>query len=208
LNKIFDSLRNDDEDEKDTLAVGSCMNYFQNVCDLEEASFFIALEIVQAPRIGEITRDGFVNGWKATPANTTIEAQKQHISNLRASMSSDRDHFRKVYRNTFVCGKEPEQRALALETALVYWEMLFSDAAMRWVGRASGINWLDEWKSFLHEKWTRSVSRDMWNQTYEFAVKSIDDETLGFWNEDGAWPGVIDDFVAWYRAKNAMDVDA
>ena len=47
----------------------------------------------------------------------------------------------------------------------------------------------------------------------EFAVKSMEDEILSFWNEDGAWPSVIDDFVAWCRGKGigeaeTMDVDA
>jgi DCN1-like protein 1/2 len=32
--------------------------------DLENAELFVALEIVQAPSIGEITRKGYVEGWK------------------------------------------------------------------------------------------------------------------------------------------------
>lgn len=41
----------------------------------------------------------------------------------------------------------------------------------------------------------------MWNQLFEFYLKSIEDETLSFWSEDGAWPGVIDDFVAYAKEK-------
>lgn len=55
----------------------------------------------------------------------------------------------------------------------------------------------------------------MWNMILEFATKTMSDETLSFWNEDGAWPSVIDDFVAWCREKGVgkadsalMDVDA
>lgn len=48
--------------------------------------------------------------------------------------------------------------------------------------------------------------------TLEFASKSMADESLSFWNEDGAWPSVIDDFVAWCRTKGVgksapIDVD-
>lgn len=32
--------------------------------NLEDASLFVALELFQAPSIGEITRAGFVEGWK------------------------------------------------------------------------------------------------------------------------------------------------
>jgi DCN1-like protein 1/2 len=82
---------------------------------------------------------------------------------------------------------------------------------MTW--RTAHHNWLDLWTTFLKETWTRSVNKDMWNMSLEFAVKSMEDETLSFWNEDGAWPSVIDDFVAWCRGKGigeaeTMDVDA
>lgn len=43
-----------------------------------------------------------------------------------------------------------------------------------------------------------------------FALKSLDDESLGWWSEDGAWPGVLDEFVAFVAEKRAeaeMDVE-
>jgi DCN1-like protein 1/2 len=47
------------------LGAESSMNYLQSVgIDLEDASVFIAVELLQAPSIGEITREGFVKGWK------------------------------------------------------------------------------------------------------------------------------------------------
>ncbi len=113
----------------------------------------------------------------------------------------------------FVVGKERDQRALALDTALTYWTLLFSPPGQRWVV-PSGADLLEEWKGFLTANWTRSVNRDMWNMTLEFALKTLEDETLGFWSEDGAWPGVVDEFVAWYGKKKntaaaaAMEVDS
>lgn len=46
----------------------------------------------------------------------------------------------------------------------------------------------------------------MWNQTLEFAIQSVRDESLSFWNEDGAWPSVIDDFVTWLKANEKLDL--
>ncbi|KAI1134881.1 DUF298-domain-containing protein [Hypoxylon sp. FL0543] len=210
LNKLFDNLRNDQEDAKDTLGADSSMAYLNAIgVDLEGASLFLALELVQAPTIGEITRKGFVEGWKAhSGVDAKIESQKQHFKRLVDSLSKDRALFRKVYRYAFVVGREGDQKALSLDNSILYWEMLFKKPGQAWVGNASGINWLSEWISFLREKWTRSVNRDMWNQTFEFAIKSKEDESLSFWTEDGAWPGVIDQFVEWYRKKSMMDVDA
>lgn len=41
------------------------MKYFQDIdIDVEELDSFVVFEIVQAPTMGEMTRDGFVNGWQ------------------------------------------------------------------------------------------------------------------------------------------------
>jgi DCN1-like protein 1/2 len=48
----------------------------------------------------------------------------------------------------------------------------------------------------------------MWNQTLEFANKTMEDESLSFWSEDGAWPSVIDDFVSWCKEKGVGQRDA
>ncbi|KAH7041341.1 Cullin binding-domain-containing protein [Microdochium trichocladiopsis] len=208
LNELFDKLKGA-EDSKDALDADSTMSYFQNLgANLEDASLFIALELVQAENIGQITREGFVKGWASTPAEASLSSQKQYFSQLESNLSRDPDLFRKVYRHAFVAGKEADQRALSLENATIYWDMLFAAPGFSWVGRTSGVNWLAQWKAFLEEKWTRSVSRDMWQQVQVFAAKSAEDESLSFYSPEGSWPGVIDDFVAWYRSKNAMEIDA
>ncbi len=119
--------------------------------------------------------------------------------------------YKRVYRYAFIAGRERDQKSLGLENALVYWGMLMDKPGWRWV--TPNHNWLEHWKRFLGEKWTRSVNKDMWNMILEFALKTRDDETLSFWNEDGAWPSVIDDFVGWCKqnritAPQAMDLDA
>lgn len=55
-----------DEDPKDAIGVESSMAYLGNELgvSLEDASLFAALEMFQAPSIGEITRAGFIDGWK------------------------------------------------------------------------------------------------------------------------------------------------
>ncbi|KAI2642483.1 DUF298-domain-containing protein [Xylaria nigripes] len=210
LNQVFDSLRDDQEDAKDKLGANSTMRYLQSIgVGLEDASLFVAIELLQAPSIGEITRAGFVDGWKETGIEPRTEAQAVYLRNLAGIMAKDRELFRKVYRRAFVAGKEGDQRALSLDMAIIYWDILFEKPGLPWVGSTTKINWLNEWKTFLRENWKRSVNRDMWNQTLEFAFKSIDDGSLGFWSEDGAWPGVIDEFATWYRGKagSEMQVD-
>lgn len=134
--------------------------------------------------------------------NSVGAAHKEHAAYVRkliSSLSEDVALFKKVYKYTFLAGRERDQKALSLENALIYWGMLFTGPGLPW--KTSQNNWLDLWKEFLSEKWTRSVNKDMWNMALEFALKSLEDESLSFWNEDGAWPSVIDEFVCWCRHK-------
>jgi DCN1-like protein 1/2 len=114
-------------------------------------------------------------------------------------LPSDVALFKRVYKHTFICSKEKGQKALALDNAVIYWQLLFSPPGMSW--KTASTNWLDLWIDFLQTKWKKSVNKDMWNQTLEFWQKCIKDETLSFWSEDGAWPSVIDDFVAYIKEQ-------
>lgn len=49
--------------------------------------------------------------------------------------------------------------------------------------------------------WKKGISKDMWDQTGVFIQKSQEDESMSWWSEDGAWPGVIDEFVGFVKEK-------
>jgi DCN1-like protein 1/2 len=63
------------------------------------------------------------------------------------------------------------------------------------------------WLKFLNEKWTNSVNKDMWNETYRFHLETMKDETLSFWDENSSWPTAIDEFVGWMKEKRAAGAD-
>lgn len=44
----------------------------------------------------------------------------------------------------------------------------------------------------------------MWDQTHIFITKSLEAESMAWWSEDGAWPGVLDDFVIFVREKRGI----
>jgi len=136
----------------------------------------------------------------------TIAKQKSYVAGQIKLLSTDIALFKRVYRHTFICSKEKGQKALPLENALVYWELLFSPPGRLWV--TASTDWFQLWREFLQAKWTKSVNKDMWNQTFEFFQKTMQDETLSFWSEDGAWPGVIDEFVAYVKEKRGSSPES
>lgn len=198
LGKLFEKYRAS-TDEKDTVGVDGAMTYLTDLgVNIENAEMLVVLEIIQAPYVGELSKQGFVDGWTAIGCDT-LSKQKSFVAGQIKSLKSDLALFKRVYKHTFVCAKDKGQKALALENALVYWELLFSPPGRSWVTRST--NWAVLWAEFLNAKWTKSVNKDMWNQTFVFFEKTMEDESLSFWSEDGAWPGVIDEFVAYTKEK-------
>lgn len=139
----------------------------------------------------------------ATYRLDTLAKQAHYVKGLIKQLPTDPALFKKVYRHAFFAGKENAvHKALLLESAVTFWRLLFNPPGRPWV--SNSVNWLDLWCEFLESKWTKTVNRDMWNQTFEFYQKSMQDESLSFWSEDSAWPGVIDEFVAYAKAKNGL----
>jgi DCN1-like protein 1/2 len=64
---------------------------------------------------------------------------------------------------------------------------------------------MDWWAEFLRTNWKKSVNRDMWDQTYGFFEKSLEDPSMSWYDENGAWPSVIDEFVEFVKGKRGGD---
>lgn len=131
----------------------------------------------------------------------TIDKQKSYIKTLKQNLPSNKDAFTKVYKYTFMLGKTGNQKAVPLDVAVTYWELLFTSklSAVKWTSPKSP--WFQWWAEFLNSQWKKSVNKDMWNETLKFAQLTLQDEAMSFWNEESSWPSVIDDFVEWVKRE-------
>ncbi|KAI9860745.1 MAG: Scaffold-type E3 ligase [Trichoglossum hirsutum] len=200
LSRLFDQYRDPTSDPADTITVNGAMKYFTDIkVELEEITVLVICEALKSPTIGEFARDGFIEGWKALGADT-LEKQRALVPHLRKSIQTDQSLFKRVYRNTFLLARNPGQKAVALDTAIDYWNLFFRNGSgLNW--NTASTPWLDWYIEYVQERWKKTVNRDMWNMTLEFVLKSTEDETLSWWEEAGAWPGVLDEFVHFVNEK-------
>ncbi|KAL9612486.1 MAG: hypothetical protein Q9167_002917 [Letrouitia subvulpina] len=203
LNKLFDKYRDNPTVEPDAIGIEGSMRYLSDLgLSLEDPVVFAILSELGAPTMGEMTRQGFVEGWQRHRA-PDLPAQKSQALSFRRSLTSSPPFFRSVYKSTFRLALTPGQKSLALDTATEYWRILLSPPSLGW--NTGKTPWLDWWIEYLGERWKKGVSRDMWEQTGVFVVKSLEDESMSWWSEDGAWPGSLDEFVAFVKEKRGPE---
>ena len=217
LNKLFDKYRGrlnvrsivhgsrltDDPESLETIGTSGTMQYLTDLgVQLDEPAVLAVLAELSAPTMGELTRDGFISGWKTYNADT-LAKQQSSLSAFRSQLSKDPDYFRRVYRHAFILARMPGQKGVQLDTAFDFWRLLFGPGGIRWADART--DWLELWVAFLEAKWKKSVNKDMWEQTGVFALKCLEDGEMGWWSEDGAWPGVLDEFVGYVREKRKSE---
>lgn len=65
---------------------------------------------------------------------------------------------------------------------------------------------LDDFMAFLDESKYRSINRDQYHNILDFykSIECIDKD----YDENGAWPVMMDEFVAWLRKKSEPPSDS
>jgi len=101
----------------------------------------------------------------------------------------DARHFRDFYLFTFNFAKNPNQKSLEPDMALAYWGIVLK-------GR---FQHLDLWLNFVQNNNKRAITKDTWTLLLDFVVQI--NSTLSNYDEEGAWPILIDEFVEWARPQ-------
>ncbi|TCD63472.1 Scaffold-type E3 ligase [Steccherinum ochraceum] len=222
LNALFDKYKDPDSDE---IAIDGTIKLCEDLkVDPEDVVLLSVAYQLKSPKMGEWSRKGWVDGWKELSCDT-ITAMSSTLVRLRDKLGSDSEYFAQVYNYTFDFSRPPGQRSLALDMAQGFWGLLIphglQGGALSHLARGAGSDdedeeddammgvdeegWKEEytqwWFEYLTEKGGKGVSKDTWQMFLEF-VRTIDAKFEKF-DEEGAWPSTIDDFVAYARERLA-----
>ena len=140
----------------------------------------------------------------------TLQKMKAHVKQLRKDIPNDLDIFRRVYRYCFLLSRMQGQRNVQFDIAVEQWGMFFSPKSGGVPANTDTTPWLDWWIEFLEGRGKKPVNKDLWEQFEVFLRKAHEDEQFGWWSPDGAWPGALDDFVAYVQRKrngSQMDIE-
>ncbi|CAJ0929235.1 unnamed protein product, partial [Mesorhabditis belari] len=138
----------------------------------------------------EFSTEEWNNGFKDLGVNT-IDELRGTLENWEKELENNRAKFRELYQFSFLYGKPERQRNMDCEIAITYWQILFKDRYVL----------LDKWESFLREKESKAITKDVWNLVFEFFEKI--NPNLSNYDDDGAWPTLLDNFVEHLRKERA-----
>ena len=95
------------------------------------------------------------------------------------------DFFRGVYKHTFKLALATGQKSLPLDVAMEYWRLLLQPPSLSWYSAPTSTMpqpspWLDWWLDYLETRWKKGVSKDMWEQTGKFVLKTLEPNGMCF----------------------------
>jgi len=102
------------------------------------------------------------------------------------------DEFKKMYKFVYNFARDKSKRNMATDLAIDLWELLLS----------SRCKFLADWVEFLQTdlKDQIVIPVDSWNMLLELVETTKGD--MNSFVDDGSWPPIIDQFVAFYAKKH------
>ncbi|KAJ7733274.1 DUF298-domain-containing protein [Mycena olivaceomarginata] len=98
--------------------------------------------------------------------------------------------FQTLYSFCFTLAKPEQSRNIDMETSTALWSVLL----------VPQYPIISEVLEFITEKGTyKATNKDLWSMMLEFC-RTVE-PSLQDYEADGAWPTLLDDFVAWKKAK-------
>ena len=111
----------------------------------------------------------------------------------RGQLLEDTESFREYYSWCFDFSKEPGHgvRTLAIEVARQMWQLTLGPRHAEP---------LERWLEFVQAKGIKVVTKDVWDMLLTF-LNDVSQEDMADYDDEGAWPVLIDDYAEWFRAQ-------
>ncbi|KAG2444397.1 hypothetical protein HXX76_001150 [Chlamydomonas incerta] len=144
----------------------------------------------------EYSQGEFVTGLMKLGAET-LGRLRSKLPELRSSLAKA-DTFRAVYSFAYDFSREKGQKCVQLDSAVGMWRLLLESP------HAGPNAWplVDDWVAFLEARHNnRAIAKDTWLQLLDF-IRSVKPDFSNF-DENSAWPYLLDEFVEHMREKRA-----
>ncbi|KAL3878518.1 hypothetical protein ACJMK2_030858 [Sinanodonta woodiana] len=145
---------------------------------------------LEAKTMGFFTLAEWLKGMTELQCDCTKKVQSK-LDYLKALLD-DPIHFKNIYRYAFDFARDKDQRSMDIDTAKA---MLAIVLGKHW-------SLFGAFNHFLGQSKYKAINKDQWCNILEFSRTIYPD--LSNYDEDGAWPVLLDEFVEWLKEQRTM----
>jgi len=188
VEELFDKYKEKDADE---IGPEGIMQLCKDISlDPEDALVFVLAWHLSAQHMGFFSKEEFTGGLQKLGVDN-ISKLKSQLTNFRRDLD-DNVKFKDIYRFVFGFAKEKESKIIDLATADTLLAVVLGPRSQH----------TEQLREFLGvQTLYKSVNLDQWMNILEFsrAIK-LD---LSNYDENSAWPVLLDEYCEWARKRNA-----
>lgn len=144
---------------------------------------------LEAASMGFFTKEEWLRGMTTLQCDCTRRLQSK-LDFLRSELNNA-NAFKNIYRYAFDFARDKDQRSLDMDTAKSMLSLL--------LGRTWPL--FSVFHQFLEQSKYKGMNKDQWYNVLEFS-RTINAD-LSNYDEDGAWPVLLDEFVEWQKTQSA-----
>jgi DCN1-like protein 4/5 len=143
---------------------------------------------MNASDMGYFSRPEWIHGLSKLECDSVVKLRSR-LGFLQDNLS-DPENFKSIYRYAFDFARNKNQKNLDMETAKALLQLLLGKV---WPLHAAFQEFLETQTHY------KVINRDQWYNILEFS-RSIRSD-LSNYDEDGAWPVLLDEFVTWLKNR-------
>ena len=188
---LFDAYKECDEPDAEMDDEGIERFFGDAGIDTQDIAVLVLSWYMKAETMCVYKKEEFCHGMRLLGCDSAQQLGERAES-LRMQLL-DPDTFKDFYGYIYAYACDVGQRTLSKETALALWGLVLK-------GREAEVPLAAPWIKFLTDvDKSNAVSKDVWTQAWTFFTTI--DEDLGNFDEDGAWPVMLDDFAEWMQEQ-------
>ncbi|KDO29428.1 hypothetical protein SPRG_05966 [Saprolegnia parasitica CBS 223.65] len=180
--------RDVDYDDPDCMLDDGILKFCDDIgIDAQDIVVLVIAWKMQAAAMCTFTKKEFVRGMKEMGCESASQLSAK-LPGLRALLA-DPSSFKPFYSFCFLYSKDQGQKSLGKEMAIAMWELVLAERFPK----------TKDWIAFLETHNSHGVTRDTWDLFFDFMLKV--ETSYDAYDENEAWPVLIDDFMTHIEAQ-------
>jgi len=148
-----------------------------------------------AERMGYFSREEWLAGCAVFSSATSMAELRERLKKVHEATVRDAAALRSLHSFTHkFCRENDRARNIELQSATIMLQLLYGKS---YDAHVKSLNTFLESNAGLQK---RGISHDEWMMMLQF-MREVDADCSNY-QDDGAWPVLLDDYVEWYQEKH------